>query len=464
MNTLLVKLLPGIFLIQFLSLSAQEVQTWLTTADRSQLFQLQANKIIFTAVQDNEPTIFVDDHQKFQTMDGFGCTLTGGSAMLLRQMEVFARTKLLEELFTTQNQGIGISYLRISIGASDLDEEVFSYTEVPAGQTDPGLDKFSLLKDQLHLIPVLKEILAFQPKLKIMASPWSPPVWMKDNGSSIGGKLKPEYYRVYANYLVKYIQGMIAFGIPIDAITVQNEPLHPGNNPSLLMPANEQALFIRDFLGPAFKQAKLKTKIIIYDHNADRPDYPIQILNDQKARKFIHGSAFHLYGGVVETIRQVQEAHPDKELYFTEQWIGAPADFGGDLGWHTKHLMIGAPRNGCKTVLEWNLAADAQQKPHTAGGCTRCLGALTVTGNQVDRNPAYYILAHSSKHVRPGSVRIASNTVLSLYNIAYRTPEGQKVVLVYNESNEIQQFNLGYRNLKTKVALPGGAVATYVWK
>lgn len=384
--------------------------------------------------------------------------------MLLRQMDELVRTKLLEELFTTLNQGIGISYLRISIGASDLDEGVFSYAEVPAGQTDPGLDKFSLIKDQLHLIPVLKEILAFQPKLKIMASPWSPPAWMKDNVSSVGGKLKPEYYQVYANYLVKYIQGMQAFGIPIDAITVQNEPLHPGNNPSLLMPASEQALFIKEFLGPAFKQAKLKTKIIIYDHNADRPDYPIQILNDQKARKFIQGSAFHLYGGVVETIRQVHEAHPDKDLYFTEQWIGAPADFAGDLGWHTKNLMIGAPRNECKTVLEWNLAADAQQKPHTDGGCTRCLGALTLVGNQVERNPAYYILAHSSKHVRPGSVRIASNTVLSLSNVAYRTPEGQKVVLVYNESNETQQFNLGYRNQKTKVSLPGGAVATYVWQ
>ncbi len=445
-------------------MTAQSVSIWLTSPDQSQLFKQQPEKIVFSPIMDNEPTIYVDDRQKFQTMDGFGCTLTGGSAMLLRQMDELVRTKLLEELFTTLNQGIGISYLRISIGASDLDEGVFSYAEVPAGQTDPGLDKFSLIKDQLHLIPVLKEILAFQPKLKIMASPWSPPAWMKDNVSSVGGKLKPEYYQVYANYLVKYIQGMQAFGIPIDAITVQNEPLHPGNNPSLLMPASEQALFIKEFLGPAFKQAKLKTKIIIYDHNADRPDYPIQILNDQKARKFIQGSAFHLYGGVVETIRQVHEAHPDKDLYFTEQWIGAPADFAGDLGWHTKNLMIGAPRNECKTVLEWNLAADAQQKPHTDGGCTRCLGALTLVGNQVERNPAYYILAHSSKHVRPGSVRIASNTVLSLSNVAYRTPEGQKVVLVYNESNETQQFNLGYRNQKTKVSLPGGAVATYVWQ
>lgn len=453
-----------LFVMTIHSLYAQDIQAWITTADQSQLFQMDKNKWFFVAGDDQAPTIFVDPKQKFQKMDGFGFSLTGGSALWIRQMDGQARTKLLEELFTTLNQAIGVSYLRISIGASDLDEEVFSYCDIPSGQTDPGLDKFTMLRDQLHLIPLLKEILAFQPDLKIMASPWSPPAWMKDNGSSIGGRLKPEFYQSYALYLVKYLQGMRAFGIPIDAITVQNEPLHPGNNPSLLMPANEQATFVRDHLGPALKQAKLKTKIIIYDHNADRPDYPISILNDPQARKFIQGSAFHLYGGVVESIRQVHEAHPDKDLYFTEQWIGAPANFAGDLAWHIKHLMIGAPRNWCKTVLEWNLAADPLQQPHTPGGCTQCLGGLTIDGNTVKRNPAYYIVAHSSKWVRPGSVRIASNTVLSLSNVAYLTPTGQKVVLVYNESAEVQTFNLGYRGLRAKTTLPAGAVATYVWK
>lgn len=453
-----------ICIIAIHSLTAQSVQAWMTTADQSQLLKRQDSKIEFGAIQDDGPTIWVDAKQKFQSMDGFGFSLTGGSAQLIKQMESSARTKLLEELFSTHEQAIGVSYLRISIGASDLDEGVFSYSEVPAGQTDPGLDKFSLLKDQLNLIPVLKEILTFQPKLKIMASPWSPPVWMKDNGSSIGGKLKPEYYQTYANYLVKYIQGMQAFGIAIDALTVQNEPLHPGNNPSLLMPASEQLVFVRDYLGPSFKQAKLKTKIIIYDHNADRPDYPISILNDTKARRYIYGTAFHLYGGAVETLSQLHDAHPDKAVYFTEQWIGAPADFAGDLGWHIKHLMIGAPRNWSKTVLEWNLAADPQQKPHTEGGCTRCLGGLTIDGNRIERNPAYYIVAHGSKWVRPGSVRIASNTVLALQNVAYVTPSGQTVLLVYNESNEDLTFNLGFRGQHAKVTLPGKAVATYIWK
>ena len=172
-----------------------------------------------------------------------------------------------------------------------------------------------------------------------MGSPWSPPAWMKSNRKSIGGSLKPEFYGAYAKYFVKYIQGMKAEGIRIDAITVQNEPLHPGNNPSLLMQAPEQAKFIRNHLGPAFKQAGLNTKIIIYDHNCDRPDYPISILNDADARKYVDGTAFHLYAGKIDAVSAVHEAHPDKNLYFTEQWIGAPGNLRGDLAWHTRELI-----------------------------------------------------------------------------------------------------------------------------
>ena len=202
---------------------------------------------------------------------------------------------------------------------------------------------------------------------------------------------------------------MKAEGIRIDAITVQNEPLHPGNNPSLLMQAPEQAEFIKNHLGPAFKQAGLDTKIIIYDHNCDRPDYPISILNDAEARKYVDGTAFHLYAGKIDAMSTVHEAHPEKNLYFTEQWIGAPGNLRGDLAWHTRELTIGATRNWSRTVLEWNLAADPRYQPHTPGGCSSCLGAVTIDGDTVTRNPAYYIVAHASKFVRPGSVRIATN-------------------------------------------------------
>src|SRR5690606_11022530 len=198
--------------------------------------------------------------------------------------------------------------------------------------------------------PLLKEILAINPAIKIMGSPWSPPVWMKDNGSSIGGSLKTEYHDAYAQYFVKYIQEMKANGITIDAVTIQNEPLHPGNNPSLLMPAEAQKEFVRDHLGPEFEKNNIKTTIIVYDHNADRPDYPITILDDPEAAKYIDGSAFHLYGGTIDAVSQVHDAHPNKNLYFTEQWVGAPGDFAKELTWHTENLIIGAPRNWCKTV------------------------------------------------------------------------------------------------------------------
>lgn len=228
------------------------------------------------------------------------------------------------------------------------------------------------------------------------------------------------------------------------------------------MPQDEQALFIKKSLGPAFRKAQLKTKIVIYDHNADRPDYPISILNDPEARQYIDGSAFHLYGGPVEAIREVHEAHPDKNVYFTEQWIGSPGNFAGDVAWHVKNLVIGASRNWCKTVLEWNLAADPQQKPHTEGGCTECLGALTI-GETIKRNPAYYIIAHASKFVRTGSVRVASNTTMSLSNVAFKTPTGKLVLIVLNESKQPQNFTIRFHNKQIATMLDGNSLATYVW-
>lgn len=435
---------------------------YLTKPDKSALFEKQ--EIGISVATDNSlPTIEVQPEKTFQEMDGFGYTLTGGSAFHINNMSAAKRHELLTELFAFDKENIGISYLRISLGASDLDAEVFSYNDLPEGETDVNMERFSLEPDRKFLIPVLKEILTINPEIKIMASPWSPPTWMKTNNSSIGGSLKPEYYGAYAKYFVKYVEEMGKEGITIDAITVQNEPLHPGNNPSLLMPANEQADFIKLSLGPSFKAAGVITKIIIYDHNADRPDYPISILNDPEAAKYIDGSAFHLYGGVIENVSQVHEAHPGKNLYFTEQWIGAPGDFGGDFRWHIKNLVIGASRNWCNTVLEWNLAADPEQKPHTPGGCDRCLGALTINGDLVTREPAYYIVAHASKFVRPGSVRIDSNIPASLLNVAFKTPDGKIIVIVLNDSGSEKNFNLKVGNEVFTSSLISGSVGTFVF-
>jgi len=441
---------------------AQQAEVWLTNADKSALFQKQNETLTFGNEKTDGPTIFIDDNKRFQSMDGFGFTLTGGSAPLINQLKDDEKVALLKELFATDQNNIGISYLRISIGASDLSDHVFTYNDLKNGETDPNMQKFSLSEEQKDLIPVLKQILKISPNIKILGSPWTPPAWMKTNGNSKGGSLKPEYYQAYAKYLVKYIQGMQKEGIRIDAITIQNEPLHPGNNPSLLMLPSEQAAFIKKNLGPAFKASAIKTKIILYDHNADRPDYPISVLNDPEARKYIDGSAFHLYGGTVEALTEVHEAHPDKNLYFTEQWIGAPGNFAGDLKWHVKNLIIGAPRNWSKNVLEWNLAADPKQNPHTDGGCTECLGAITI-GNSIVRNPAYYIVAHASKFARPGSVRISSNSTVSLANIAFKTPTGKTVLIVLNESNKPQTFAISSKGKTLNQSLNGGSVATYIW-
>lgn len=439
------------------------IESWITNPDKSALFQKQNANQSVSGVSSNTPVIEVDETQTYQTMDGFGFALTGGGAILINQMSSADQDAILQELFATDGSKIGISYLRVSIGASDLSDHVFSYNDLPAGQTDTALINFNLDPDRDDVIPILKKILLINPAIKILGSPWSAPIWMKTNQSSVGGSLKLQYYSVYAKYFVKYIEGMKEEGIPIDAITIQNEPLYGGNNPSMLMSAAEQALFIKNHLGFAFNAANITSKIIIYDHNADRTDYPIAVLDDTAARKYVDGSAFHLYGGTIEDLSDVHAAHPDKNLYFTEQWIGAPGNFPEDLKWHIKNLIIGAPRNWCRVVLEWNLAADENQNPHTDGGCTQCLGAVTITGNTVVRNPAYFIVAHASKFVRPGSFRIVSVIPADLPNVAFKNTDGKKVLIVLNEGNALRVFKIRSAGKEAVSYLQAGAVGTFIW-
>ncbi|HEU5147524.1 MAG TPA: glycoside hydrolase family 30 beta sandwich domain-containing protein [Chryseosolibacter sp.] len=440
------------------------VSHWLTTGDRKSLLEQQP-ALSFVNESPNQSVIQVDTAQRFQSIDGFGYALTGGSADLINQkLDAEERSRLLEELFLTDDNGIGISYLRVSIGASDLDDHVFSYCDLPAGQTDPELKNFTLKEDRENLIPVLKQILALNPDIKIMGSPWSAPVWMKTNNLPKAGSLKPEFYAAYALYFVKYIQEMAKEGVTIDAITLQNEPENPHNTPSMLMTAEEQTVFVKNHLGPAFEKAGIRTKIVVFDHNCDHPEYPISILNDEEARKYIDGSAFHLYIGEIDAMSKVHEAHPDKNLYFTEQWTSGEGKFDGDLRWHVKNLIVGATRNWSRNVLEWNLAADPNFDPHTDdGGCTMCMGALTI-GDSVARNVSYYIIGHASKFVPPGSVRIASNIVDGLHNVAFITPERKKVLVVVNDNDARKEFVIKEGNRLAEASLAAGAVATYVWE
>ncbi|GAB5410784.1 MAG: glucosylceramidase [Balneolaceae bacterium] len=436
---------------------------WLTTSNQQALFERLEGRVNSISSTTQNPLIEVNSSTIYQEMDGFGFSLTGGSALHINNMEAIQRTSLLNELFGQGDGEIGISYLRVSIGASDLDPAPFSYNDLPSGQTDITLANFSIAPDQAHLIPVLKEILAINPDIRILGSPWSAPSWMKTSNSPIGGSLKTEYYEVYANYFVKYIQAMASEGITIDAITIQNEPQHDGNNPSMVMSSNQQRDFIKNSLGPAFDAEDISTKIIIWDHNADRPDYPINILNDPDAKQYVDGSAFHFYAGDISALTEVHEAHPDKNIYFTEQWIGAPGNFSSDLAWHTRNLIVGATRNWSRNVLQWNLAADQNEDPHTEGGCDRCLGGLTIQGNNVIRNPGYYIIAHASKFVRPGSFRIESNEVSGLPNVAFKTPEEKVVLIVLNDSSESKQVDLSIDGELYSISLVGGSVVTIVF-
>lgn len=439
-----------------------DVAFWVTKADQSVLLQKQTDLLAFGTPANTPQIITIDSTQVFQTIDGFGYTVTGGSASLINALSASEKTNLLNELFGSNVNSIGVSYLRISLGASDLSASVFSYDDMPVGQTDINLANFSLSKDAVDLIPILKQILTINPNIKIMASPWSAPVWMKDNGNSMGGGLQTQYYDVYAKYFVKYIQQMKAEGITIDAVTIQNEPQHGGNNPSMVMSAIEEAAFVKNSLGPAFQTSGINTKIIVWDHNCDNPNYPITVLNDAAAKHYINGSAFHLYGGDISALSVVHSAHPDKNLYFTEQWTSSTGSFDGDLKWHIKNVVIGSMLNWSKTALEWNLANDGSFNPHTPGGCTQCKGAITLDGT-ITRNVAYYIIAQASKFVPAGSVRIASSTISQLTNVAFKTPGGKTVILVLNDLATVQTFTIKSNTKSITSVLPAGSVATYVW-
>jgi glucosylceramidase len=439
-----------------------DVDFWLTKGDKSVLLQKQTGVLGFNANFNSFPSITVDETQTFQTMDGFGYTLTGGSAQVINQLNPTKKAALLQELFGNSATSISVSYLRLSIGASDLNATAFTYND---GAVDTSLSSFSLAQDQNTVIDLLKEILLINPNIKIVATPWSAPAWMKTNNSLIGGSLQTQYYGVYANYFVKYLQQMKLQGITIDAITPQNEPENPNNNPSMLMTAVEQINFIKNNLGPALQAANLNTKIITFDHNCDNNgQYPIAILNDPAAANFVDGSAFHLYAGDISTLSVVRNVNPNKNIYFTEQFTSSTGNFGADLQWHLRNVIVGASRNWSKNALEWNLANDSSIGPHTSGGCTTCLGALTISDSEnFTRNVGYYIIGHASKFVPLGSVRIGSNTLPNLNNVAFKTPTGKKVLVVANDGTSLQTFKISFNNKWVTVSLDSGSVGTFIW-
>lgn len=444
-----------------------KAQVWVTTGNQAKLLQKGADLDIMTGASPGNALFRTDFAKPLQEIEGFGAALTGSSAYLInKRLNSTQREALLRDLFDPA-EGIGISYLRITMGASDFSLADFTYNDLPAGQTDPGLTQFSIARDKEDVVPVLRLIKTIAPAVRVMSTPWSPPAWMKNNGRLAGGKLKPEWYAAYANYFVKYLQAYQQEGITIDAVTPQNEPLYEAAYPSMRMEAAEQALFIREHLGPLFRKHQFNTDIIIYDHNWDAPQYPISILNDAGAKQYVTGSAFHAYAGNVTAMTQVHAQHPDRGLYFTEVSGGAWAQqFADNLQWNMRNVFIGSVNNWSKNALLWNLALDNNHGPRN-GGCKDCRGVVTIGDNgDVTKNVEYYAIGHMSKFVRPGAVRVTltGSGTDGLDSAAFQNKDGSKVLVVLNTHNDPRTFTVADGNRQYTCALEGGAVATIVWK
>ena len=398
-------------------------------------------------------------------MDGFGAALTDSSAWLLSRLPPPRREAILKELFDPKT-GNGFSVVRICMGASDFAVRgSYTYDDLPAGDRDETLGKFSIAPDMAYIVPVLRDICRINPQVKIIATPWTAPAWMKTSKNLHGGWLDWPAYAVYARYFVAFLQAYKAAGIPIWAVTVQNEPRHETDKyPSMRMEPGDQARFVRDHLGPAFAAARLQTKIFVWDHNWDAPDYPIAVLSDSAARPFIAGAAFHSYAGSPDAQQKFRTAFPDKEIHFTESSGGdfAP-DFGANLYWDIENLICGATRYGAKSVLKWNIALDEKHGPQN-GGCTDCRGVVTIhskTG-EITRNEEFYALGHASRYVRPNAVYLPTSPVPDLPSAAFRNPDGSLIWVACN-GGAARTIHLRTPTDTLSIVLPARAAITVKW-
>lgn len=444
---------------------AAPVQAWLTTPDQQHLL---APSPVTAAPARSDAVVRVDPARQHQRMAGFGAAITEASAWLMRHgMTPVQREALMKELFTREGGGLGFDLTRLTIGASDFSRHHYSLNDMPPGQTDPALRHFSLDPERADVIPAVKQALALNPQLQVMASPWSAPGWMKTTDSLVQGQLKPEFYGAFAQYLVRYVQGMAAEGVPIFALTLQNEPhFEPGDYPGMRMTPRTRAEVVGQHLGPLLKAQGLKTQILEWDHNWDEPWSPLSMLSDAAARKFVSGVAWHCYAGDVAAQSQVAQHYPELDVWFTEcsggEWKPQWAE---TLPWITRNLVIGSTRHGARGVLMWNLALDPQFGPHL-GGCKDCRGVVTIdpaTG-KVTRNIEYYAFGHASRFVVPGARRIASEGGgEGLDHVAFRNPDGSVVLVASNSAATPRRFTVQAPGRRFAYELPAGSVVTLRW-
>jgi glucosylceramidase len=454
--------------------SGPSVQVVETTGDQTMLLQTQPSVNFATGGSPTGPVITVNASTQYQQMDGFGASLTDSAAWLVaNKLTPTQQSSLWQSLFNPST-GIGISFLRQPMGASDFSASGdYSYDDVPAGQTDPSLANFSIAHDTTYIIPLLQQALTVNPALKVVAVPWSPPAWMKTSGTMNGGNMNTTYFPGLAQYFVKFVQAYQQQGVPIYAVLPQNEPLNSNNSyPTEYLAASDEATFIGTYLGPALSNASpslTDVKIIAYDHNWDNTSYPETVLASASASTYAAGTAFHCYAGNVSAQSTVEAAYPNKGIWFTECSGTVGSSFAGDLVWNAENLLIGATRNWARSVSLWNLALDQNSGPQN-GGCTNCRGVVTINDSTspptISNNVEYYVLGHLAKFVVPGAYRIDSNTfgAGSIEDVAFQNPDQSIVLLVLNSASSAGSFTVSWKNQTFAYSLPAGAVATFLWK
>ncbi|MGO4782677.1 glycoside hydrolase family 30 protein [Cryobacterium sp. W22_MBD10_FK3] len=454
-----------------------------TTADRTELMQALPVEVD-PSTDDDAPDVVINRDIEAQRVEGFGAAMTHASAELLSSMPDEERAALLDELFSTEGP-VRLSTLRIPIGASDfVSTDAFTFDDLEAGATDWELERFSLDPDRSAMIPMLQEVVAINPAVRLIASPWSPPAWLKTSGSLEGGRLLDEdrAYDTYAAYLMRFIEGYGDAGINIDLLTVQNEPQlrYPDGYPATDMPVWQQAKFI-ERLGPELDSAGLDTGILGFDHNwelnpadaASAPQgedpayqYPADLLRTPAAA-WIDGIAFHCYYGNASAQTRLWEQFPDIEIWLTEcSGSNAPNEsaekaFADTFSWQSTNLLINSLRNRAAGVLTWNLALDETGGPHR-GGCETCTGVVTIaTDGTVTRNAEYYVLAQAARYLPAGSFGVESRSdTPDLQHVAFVTPEGSQVLLVWNASGQARTISVGDEDRTITAELPAASLST----
>lgn len=446
---------------------AQDVEVWLTRGDQNSLMGQQTGVSIQSGGGTHSTKIAVDPDVTYQSITGFGASITDSSAWLIQnELNGTQRDELMQNLFSP-DVGIGMSFVRIPIGASDFALTPYTYDDMPSGQTDPDLNNFSIAHDQSYIIPTLLEAIGIGEDLSFVASPWSPPAWMKNTQSLWGGTLNSQYYDAYAHYLQLFVQAYETAGVSIYAITPQNEPLNATTAmPAATMQTYQQSALIGDYLGPRFTAAGIQTKILVFDHNWADWNYPVVVMNDPEAGQYAAGAAFHGYDGDVAQQSDFHGYHPDAEIHFTEITGGDWAtSFADNLMWGIRNIIIGTTRNWSRSTVYWNVALDQNHGPRI-GGCSDCRGVVTIhtSNGAVDYEVEYYIIGHASKFVRPGAQRIDSDSISGVIEtVAFRNPDGSNVLIAANPQGQSRWFDTQIDDQHFAYRLTGQSVATFIW-